>query len=199
MTTAAAARLYLAQHLVEWEGKGYAFHNPHDKPLDELPIIWAFSNVRGGGDGICYAMAQDGTVLGSHWCSNEAYAPHDLGVTKGARQDRHDESYTKHYPDGYRMSFVNADEVSAHPGLNEAFALNKQQAERADAVAQRAEGALSDAKALLQRWYDLYGGSTLEIRAKYPEDKYAQGEMSVLDKDTEKFLGIESQYWMGAV
>ena len=59
------------------------------------------------------------------------------------------------------------------------------------ALAQRAE---VDATNLLQRWYDLYGGSTMEIREKYPEDKYAQGEMATLDKDTEQFLGIESQY-----
>jgi hypothetical protein len=123
MTTAAAAQLYLAQHLVEWENAGYARFNPHDKPLEELPVIFAFSNVRGGGDGVCYAMAQDGTVLGSHWCSNEAYAPHDLGVRDGARLDRH-EHYRKHYPDGYLMDFVPSREIGNHDGLKEAFRLN---------------------------------------------------------------------------
>ena len=130
MTTEAAARLYLAQHLMEWEGKGYAIHNPNGKPLDALPVIYAFSNVRGGGDGICYAMAEDGTVLGSHWCSHELYAPHDLGVNEGARLDRH-EDYRKHYPDGYRMDFVHAITVESHEGLREAWALNQKQAEAA--------------------------------------------------------------------
>lgn len=128
MTTPAAERLYLAQHLLEWEGKGYAVFNPHSKPIGELPVIYAFSNVRGGGDGVCYAMAQDGTVLGSHWCSNEAYAPHDLGVLEGARPDRH-EDYRKHYADGYRMDFVRTADVLAHEGLQAAWKLNEQQAE----------------------------------------------------------------------
>lgn len=43
------------------------------------------------------------------------------------------------------------------------------------------------ARALIQRWYDLYGGSTVP-------DIYAQQEMIALDFDTEEFLGIESQY-----
>ena len=131
MTTAAAARLYLAQHLVEWEGRGYAVYNPHSKPLEELPVIYAFSNVMGGGNGVCYAMAEEGTVLGSHYCSHEGYAPHDLGVTDGARKDRHEESYQKHYKDGYRMDFVHASDVSTHEGLSSAFVLNQKQAEDA--------------------------------------------------------------------
>jgi hypothetical protein len=131
MTTAAAERLYLAQHLMDWEGKGYAVHNPHGKPLGELPVIYAFSNVVGGGDGICYAMAEDGTVLGSHWCSHELYAPHDLGVVAGAREDRH-QCYRTHYPDGYRMDFVHAVQAKEHAGLMAAFALNQKQSAAAE-------------------------------------------------------------------
>ena len=63
-----------------------------------------------------------------------------------------------------------------------------------DIKAPLAEVGTPDAKALLQRWYDLYGGSKLTIRDKYPEDKYAQAEMDELDRDTEKALGIASQY-----
>lgn len=124
MTTKAAEALYLAQHLVEWEGRGYASHNPGNKPLEELPVIYAFSNVVGGGDGICYAVAQDGTVLGSHWCSNEGYAPYDLGVVEGARPDRHEE-YRKHYPGGYRMDFVLSKDVLNHHALKIALEANK--------------------------------------------------------------------------
>jgi hypothetical protein len=129
MTTEAAARLYLAQHLMEWQNKGYAVHNPKDRPLQELPVIYAFSNVKGGGDGPCYAMAQDGTVLGEHWCSQEFYAPHDLGVLEDARPDRH-ETYRKHYPDGYRMDFVRSPDVLQHEGLQAAWKLNTEQGER---------------------------------------------------------------------
>lgn len=91
------------------------------------PKIYAFSNIVGGGDGVAYAMAEDGTVLGSHWCSNEFYVPHDLGVTPGARMDRH-ETYSKHYPDGYEMEFVHADDVKQHKGLSTAIVLNQRQA-----------------------------------------------------------------------
>ncbi len=93
------------------------------------PKIFAFSNVQGGGDGICYAMAEDGTVLGSHWCSHEGWAQYDLGVVEGYRADRH-ETYAKHYPDGYEMEFVPSGEVRSHDGLMAAFALNQKQAER---------------------------------------------------------------------
>lgn len=95
--------------------------------MDAKPKIYAFSNVRGGGDGIAYAMAADGTVLGSHWCSHESYVPIDLGVREGCRADRH-ETYAKHYPDGYEMEFVRAADVKTHEGLREAFRLNQLQA-----------------------------------------------------------------------
>ena len=49
MTTPAAERLYLAQHELEMEGKPYAVFNPHDKPVEELPVIMGFNN--GGSDG----------------------------------------------------------------------------------------------------------------------------------------------------
>ncbi len=89
------------------------------------PKIFVFSNVVGGGDGPAYAMAEDGTVLGSHYCSHEAYAPGDLGVKEGSRPDRH-ETYAKHYPDGYEMEFVPAREIKKHEKLQEAFRLNKE-------------------------------------------------------------------------
>lgn len=89
--------------------------------------IYVFSNVPGGGDGICYALADDGVVLGSHLCSHEAYARLDLGVVAGSRPDRH-AVYAKHFPDGYEMVFVPAAEVATHTGLRAAYALNQQQA-----------------------------------------------------------------------
>ena len=90
--------------------------------------IYVFSNVKGGGEGVCYAMAEDGTVLGSHLCSCEGFAPGDLGVTEGSRPDRH-ENYAKHYPDGYEMEFIPSRELAEHKSLAEAFKLNAKQAE----------------------------------------------------------------------
>ena len=92
--------------------------------------IYCFSNTVDGGEGIAYAMAEDGTVLGSHLCSHEGYVPHDLGVNEGSRPDRH-ETYKKHYPNGYEMEFVRNSEIDNHEGLQKAFKLNKEQAKQA--------------------------------------------------------------------
>ena len=129
MTTPAAERLYLAQHLVGWEQKGYAIHNPKNLPIDELPVIHGFNN--GGSSGLYSGvlLADDGTYLGGHACSNEGYMRHDLGVLDGSRPDRH-ETFRKHYPDGYRMDFVPGEEVKNHPGLDAAYQLNQESAEK---------------------------------------------------------------------
>lgn len=89
-----------------------------------MPKIFCLSNIVGGGDGMAYAMAEDGTVLGSHWCSGEAFVSMDLGVKPGFRLDRH-KDYAAHYPNGYNMEFVPASEVLTHPGLVKACELNR--------------------------------------------------------------------------
>ena len=131
MTTAAAARLYEAQHLFEMDGRAVAFYNPHNKPLAELPVIYGFNN--GGSSYFLSAVliAEDGTALGGHACSNEGYMPHDLGILDGSRPDRH-EKFREHYPDGYRMDFVSYDDAATHEGLQKAFKLNDEK-QRADA------------------------------------------------------------------
>lgn len=95
------------------------------------PKIYCFSNVVGGGEGLAVALAEDGTFLGSHWCSHEGFVPHDLGVEEGARMDRH-EHYKEHYPDGYEMEFVRAADVDEHEGLMAAFELNQKHADEDD-------------------------------------------------------------------
>ena len=125
MTSPARASLYLAQHLVEWEGKGYAVYNPQGRPLGELPVIYGFNN---GGSDQWYTgvlLAEDGTGLGSHICSHEGYMPSDLGVLDGSAPDRH-EAFREHYPDGYRMDFVSAKDVLTHPGLEAAYQRNQE-------------------------------------------------------------------------
>ena len=55
-----------------------AFSARADDPQDpSLPAVYLFSNTRSG-DGPAYSMAEDGTVLGSHWCSHRGYMRHDL-------------------------------------------------------------------------------------------------------------------------
>lgn len=123
MTTPEAAALYEAQHLSLWEGKRYAVHNPHNKPVEDLPVIYGFNNGGGGGFLSAILMAEDGTCLGGHCCSSEAYMPSDLGVLEGSRPDRH-EAFKEHYPDGYRMDFVSYEDVQEHEGLRKAFRLH---------------------------------------------------------------------------
>jgi len=132
MTTEAAARAYLADHLADWAGKGFAVSNPHNRPIEELPVIYGFNN--GGSSGWMSAclIAEDGTGLGGHACSHEGYMPHDLGIIDGSRPDRH-EKFRAHYPDGYRMDFVSYDDVPSHAGLKKAFELNDVKREQAGA------------------------------------------------------------------
>lgn len=134
MTTEAAAALYLAQHNLRIEGKGYAVFNPHDKSLDELPIIYGFNNGGSPGWYSAVLLAEDGTGLGGHLCSHEGYMRHDLGILEGTRPERH-ETFREHYPDGYRMDFVPQDHVLKHPGLKSAYQRNqaKREATKNDA------------------------------------------------------------------
>ena len=78
-----------------------------DEPAeaDTRPVIYLFSNSRTG-DGIAYAMAEDGTVLGTHCCSHWGYMRHDL-------HDRPDrlEACQAHYPDGYRLEILGPSQI----------------------------------------------------------------------------------------
>ncbi len=117
MTTPEAAQRYLAEHLKAWGERKYAVFNPHNKPVEELPTIYGFNNGGSRGWLDAVAMAEDGTVLGGHICSDEAYMPYDLGIVDGSRGDRHANDYQPHYPDGYKMDFVPYDEAEKHAGL----------------------------------------------------------------------------------
>lgn len=126
MTTPEAAARYLHQYLEDVKGREIAIHNPHDKPLDQLPTIYGFNN--GGSYDMLQAIAlsEDGHFLGSHCCSHEGYMMGDLGILKGTRDDRHKESYQKHYPDGYKMEFVGYSQVNVHEGLLAAIEKSKE-------------------------------------------------------------------------
>ena len=131
MTTPAAAQLYMAEHSAIWEGKGYAAYNPNGRSIDDLPMIYGFNN--GGSDDwwVGLLMAEDGTCLGEHVCSHENYMPHDLGILEGSRPDRH-ETFRNHYPDGYKMTFVRAEDVRDHYGLMQAYEKNQKMGEDDD-------------------------------------------------------------------
>lgn len=98
----------------------YEVFNPHNKPFAELPYIYGFNN--GGSPGWYDAtlLSDDGEFLGGHLCSAECYMPYDLGIVTGHRPDRH-KGFREHYPDGYRMTFVPASDVKAHPGIAAAY------------------------------------------------------------------------------
>lgn len=119
MTTPAAAKLYLAQHELEWEGRPYAIFNPLARPIEELPVIYGFNNGGSRDWWNACLLAEDGDALGGHVCSHEGYMRHDLGILEGSRPDRH-EAFRAHYPDGYRMTFIPSEEVQTHPGLDAA-------------------------------------------------------------------------------
>lgn len=126
MTTPAAERLYLAQHLLHLEGRNWAVFNPHSKPLEDLPVIYGFNN--GGSPGWYNAvlLAEDGTGLGGHLCSHEGYMEGNLGILEGTRPDRH-EGFRTHYPEGYRMEFIASEHLEGHEAFNKACELNKAQ------------------------------------------------------------------------
>ncbi len=85
--------------------------------------IYCFSTHPEGFEGVAYAMAEDGTVLGSHYCTHQGYASSDLGCD-GSRPDRH-EAYTAHYPEGYETEFISAKDQKDHEGLKSAIELNR--------------------------------------------------------------------------
>jgi hypothetical protein len=122
MTTPAAANLYLAQHLLECEGRQWAVVNPNGVDPATLPVIYGFNN--GGGDNWYEALliTEDGHWIGSHLCSHEGYMPNDLGILTGSRSDRH-VTFAAYYPDGYRMEFVGYDEFKTHERIKAACAL----------------------------------------------------------------------------
>lgn len=132
MTTPEAEEQYRNEHVARMSGRSVAVYNPHGKPINELPIIYGFNN--GGSASFLRAvlMAEDGTHLGGHACSHEAYMPHDLGILEGTRDDRHNDAFKPHYPDGYRMMFIGYDEAKTHEGLLKAIKLYEEKNKTAE-------------------------------------------------------------------
>lgn len=121
MTTKAAADLYLYEHLQYYKGRPKVVYNPNNLPIEELPFIYGFNNGGGNPFWSAIAVAEDGTELSGHLCSDEGYMPSDLGVIEGGCDRKHEESYKPHYPNGYKMEFVGYDDVKSHEGLMKAI------------------------------------------------------------------------------
>ena len=66
MTTPLAAAIYEMEHIQRHENREIAIYNPHNKPIDELKVIFGFNN--GGRKGWLHAvlLSQDGDELGGH-------------------------------------------------------------------------------------------------------------------------------------
>ncbi len=80
-----------------------------------------------GGDVFAIALAEDGTGLGSHYCSSPGFAKSDIGYSSYARGEDHrrHKTFSEHYPDGWEMEWV--DDWETHPGVQAAYALNQAQ------------------------------------------------------------------------
>jgi hypothetical protein len=81
--------------------------------------IYVWINQVVAGNHIAYALSEDGTTLTSHVSSNPDWAKHDMGITGDWKHD----IYAKHYPDGYKLEWVDDNDVTTHPGLLAAVAL----------------------------------------------------------------------------
>ncbi|WP_288799430.1 hypothetical protein [uncultured Arsenicicoccus sp.] len=112
-----------------WRGKGGIWIDPGDPSFrmgspegqdPSLPAIYLFSNSPSG-DGAAYAMAEDGTVLGSHWCSHWGYMRHDLHDRADRKQ-----ACEEHYPDGYRLVVLGPSETPPADVLARNLALREE-------------------------------------------------------------------------
>lgn len=75
-----------------------------------------------GGDVQAFALAEDGEVVGGHYCSSPNFAKHDMGLHDSAR---HKPGYALKYPDGFELIWVDYADQASHAGYQQAFALNK--------------------------------------------------------------------------
>lgn len=104
---------------------------PTDTPTTKttVPTIYCFLNGGSPGWYSVMAISQDGHVLAGHVCSSSSFFLHDIGIESDWKHDK----YREHYPDGYRLEWVERDEIDGHAGLQEAFRLGNERKEDDDA------------------------------------------------------------------
>ena len=97
--------------------------------MSELPKIFVFCNSCAPQWHSMLALAEDGTALAGHLCSDHGFASHDMGIHEnGWKRDL----YEAHYPDGFEVVWV--EDFHAHEGLQKAAALNTAKGEEAKAA-----------------------------------------------------------------
>lgn len=82
------------------------------------PKIFAFINGGGGDMLFASAISEDGYSLSEHCSSSIGWAKHDMGI---GSDWKHDE-YSKHYPQGWDLEWV--DKPREHAGVMKAIALH---------------------------------------------------------------------------
>lgn len=80
-------------------------------------------------DVIGYAIAEDGAGLASHISSGTEWSKYDMGISGDRKHDK----YKEHYPSGYELEWINAEDLASHDTFRAAYALNQAQAEGARA------------------------------------------------------------------
>ena len=99
-----------------------------------VPTIYVFCNGCSPGWHNFVAVAEDGTGLAGHVCSDHGYADHDMGVIEtGWKRD----IYAKHYPEGFDVEYVEVRsraDSERHPGLAAALAKNLERRDASEAV-----------------------------------------------------------------
>ncbi len=82
-----------------------------------MPTIYLYASVGTHSGVLGFARAEDGTLLGEQFSSNEDTLYKDLAHLG------HLADYAAHYPDGYTMEVVPPDQHRTHPGYLRALQL----------------------------------------------------------------------------
>lgn len=95
--------------------ESYLVHNPHGKPVEELPIIYgaAVADLKDLGVG-GKTITQEGMFLANWLSSNEEFLKSDLGIVEGGKASMK-VLFDRVYPDGYRTEYVSLKDHDTHP------------------------------------------------------------------------------------
>lgn len=102
-------------------------------PASPKPKIFAFINGGGGDMLMAAAISEDGYGLSGHCSSSIGWAKHDMGI---GSDWKHDE-YTKHYPQGWELEWV--DNPRNHAGVMKAVALHNARHDALESAKRSAE------------------------------------------------------------
>ena len=72
------------------------------------------------------ALAEDGQVLASHFCSNDGWARRDLAVIDTNHNLNRRKVYAEYYPNGYQIEFIKFEQQQTHEGLRAAVQKNSE-------------------------------------------------------------------------